>query len=238
MALKTALITGASRGIGKAIAVKLAAHGLNLVLLSRTKSDLDAVKSEIETGGASGSVLTLPCDILNVENIKSAVNEAIAKFEQIDLLVCNAGVGKFGNLAETTESDWDQMLNTNAKGSFLLAQQIAPPMVSRGDGQMIFVTSDVAKRTFATGAIYCASKFAQYAFASALRQELRPAGVRVSVIMPGLVASSFNDSDADSPEKATWLKPADVADAVMYIAAAPQHVLIDEITLHPVSQEV
>ncbi|MBX9689958.1 MAG: SDR family oxidoreductase [Candidatus Obscuribacterales bacterium] len=235
--MNTAMISGASRGIGRAIALELARKGWGLVLLSRSAGDLDRVGAEAGSAGAP-KVMCLPCDILHSANIEESVKKVQESFNSLDLLVCNAGVGKFSPVLESTETDWEQMMNTNAKGSFMLSKAIAPLMVQKKSGQIIFIASDVARRTFPNGSIYCASKFAQFAFASALRQELRAQGVRVSVIMPGLVASEFNDGKADADEKADWLKPADVAAAVGYIVDAPSHVLVDEITLHPLSQEI
>lgn len=233
--MKTAIISGASRGIGKAIALKLGREGCTFRLISRSTSELESLKSELETLGSIAQ--TFKCDISNVEEVEQCTAEILNSVENIDLLVLNAGVGSFAAVADSNVSDWDSMMSTNAKGSYLLSKQIAPRMIAAGDGQMIFIASDVSRRTFPNGAIYCASKFAQFAFASALRQELRPAGVRVSIIMPGLVASNFNGG-ADPSVSQDWLRPDDVADAVAYIANSPKHVLIDEITLHPVCQEI
>ncbi len=235
MAGKTALISGASRGIGEAIAYRLARDGFRVALLARSQLDLTRVANNIIRSG--GNAITFCVDLTNSYALEKQFDEIQYTLDRIDLLVCNAGAGKFQSALHSSLEDWDEQMNLNAKASFVLSKLVAVQMVQRRHGQIVFITSDAAKRTFPNGSLYCASKFAQHAYASALRQELRSAGVKVTVILPGLVASYFNSSTPDSMEKADWLKPDDVADAVAYAVSTPHNVIVDEIMLHPMSQD-
>lgn len=230
-----ALVSGASRGIGEAIARKLAQSNWKVGLLARSAQDLTRVANEITQSG--GEAFAFPVDVTDAAELEKQLVAVKTRLCEIDLLVCNAGSGKFAPALDMSAADWDEQMNLNAKASFVLTKLVAQEMVQRKKGQIVFITSDAAKRTFSNGSVYCASKYAQYAFASALRQELRPLGVRVTVLLPGLVASYFNNSAPDSDEKASWLKPSDVADAVAYAVSVPPNVIVDEITLHPVSQD-
>lgn len=234
--MKVALVSGASRGIGEAIARKLAKSGWNLMLIARNESDLENVAARIKSQNEV-SVLTRSCDVTNADSISDVVKETESSLGAIGLCICNAGIGKFKDINSFTESDWEQQLDINAKGSFLLARECAKSMIARKYGQLIFITSDAAKRTFPNGSVYCASKFAQYGFASALRSELKHHNIRVTIVMPGLVSSYFNDGSPNDQDKAEWLKPDDVAEAVNYISSTPPYVVVDELTLHPISQD-
>jgi NADP-dependent 3-hydroxy acid dehydrogenase YdfG len=135
-------------------------------------------------------------------------------------------------------AEWDRIFNVNVKGTFLVCKAAAPHFKLQGYGHIVGIASDVSKRTFATGAAYGSSKYAQDAVLSALRKEMRPYGVKVSTIYPGLVDTYFNDSHPGGPEtEKTHLRPLDVAQAVRYILEAPPHVVVDELMLHPLTQE-
>lgn len=235
MVVGNALVSGASRGIGEAISRRLAEAKWKVGLLARSERDLARVASDIQQAG--GDACSFPVDVTNAAELEQQFAAIKKQLGDIDLLVCNAGSGKFAHALDMSVQDWDEQMNLNAKASFVLTKFVAQEMVQRKRGQIVFITSDAAKRTFASGSVYCASKYAQYAFASALRQELRPQGVRVTVLLPGLVASYFNNSGPDSQEKASWLKPSDVADAVAYAVSVPPNVIVDEIMLHPASQD-
>ncbi len=233
--VRTALVSGASRGIGEAIALRLAKDGWQIGLMARNQADLTRVREQIEQAG--GKAADICIDLSDGQGMRERLDELRTRLGPIELLVCNAGTGKFISALDANADDWDTQMNLNARASFVLSQLVGAEMKERRQGHLVFITSDAAKRTFSNGSLYCASKYAQYAFASALRQELRPYGVKVSVLLPGLVASYFNDSSPQSAEKADWLQPSDVADAVAYAVSAPANVSIDEIMLHPMSQE-
>jgi len=159
------------------------------------------------------------------------------QFEKIEVMIKNAGYGVFGIAEEITVTDWDELFATNTKGTFLFCKALIPNMKERKEGHIINIASDVAKRTFAGGSLYCASKYAQEAFSSAIRKELRPFQVKVSVVYSGLVDSYFHADPQGSVNHDDWLKNEDMANAVQYIISQPKHVVIDELMIHPLSQD-
>jgi NADP-dependent 3-hydroxy acid dehydrogenase YdfG len=232
---KIAVVAGASRGIGRAIATQLAAAGAQVILLARNQSDLNQVVAEITEQGGSAAAFVL--DISDEQAVKSVFQQIIQQYQRIDILVNNAGIGEFYPVSETSASFWDEVMNTNVKGTFLCSKEAVIQMQKQGNGHIVSIASDVAKRTFANGALYCSSKYAQDAFSSALRKEVRKDGIKVSVVYPGLVDTYFNKSQPGNLENATHLKPDDIAASVLHILAAPKHVVIDELMIHPISQD-
>lgn len=230
--MKNILISGASRGIGEAIATNFAGKGYNLGLLARSKSDLEKLNQKL-----GNKHLILVTDITKEEEIKEASNLFLEKFGQIDVLVNNAGIGLFREVEKIDLEEWDKLMNVNVRGTFLLCKELIPQFKTQKMGHIISIISDVAKRTFAQGSLYCASKFAQDAFLSSTRSELRPFGVKVSNIYPGLTDTYFNDATPNQPNKAKYLKATDIANAVDYTLHTPANVVVDELILHPLFQE-
>lgn len=228
-------ITGASRGIGKALAMHLGAAGARLFLVARSQDELSRTVQEIRTAG--GNADALAGDIADESFVKQAIQAAIALYGGLDVVVNNAGFGIFKPAADITAEEWDQIFATNAKGTFLVSREAIPFMKSRGAGHIINVASDVAKRTFANGSLYCASKYAQDAFSMALRKEVRPLGIKVSVVYSGLVDSYFHADPQGDASHETWLKNDDMARAISFIINQPAHVVIDELMIHPLSQD-
>ena len=233
--MKTAIISGASRGIGKAIANTLAEAGMHVVLLARSYKDLQDVVQGITARGFRASAFEL--DILNENNLKIALETVINQGHTIDVLVNNAGVGKFKSITNTSTQEWDEVMDTNVKGTFLLTQAILPYMQAQKSGHIITIASDVARRTFANGALYCASKYAQDAFTLALRQEVHAYNIKVSTVYPGLTDTYFNNQTPSLEINYDKLQANDIAEAVKYIYNAPAHVVVDELVLHPLSQQ-
>lgn len=225
-----AIITGASRGIGAASAKALSAQGYRLGLVARNESDLKALQAQLQTES-----LCLTGSVDDSGFVEKAVKATLEAFGGLDLVVLNAGMGTFGELEQTSEKAFDTMMSVNVKGSFLFARA-ALPFMARGS-QFIFIASDVSKRTISGGSVYCASKYAQHAIADALRKEVRPRGIKVGVIYPGMTATNFANGDPREAHKRSWLQPEDIAGAIQYMASAPEHVTIDEILLHPTEQE-
>lgn len=233
--VKNALVTGASQGIGRATALLLASSGWKVTLTARSVDTLEKAAEEARKKG--GIALVEPCDLTRTEEVEALARRLEAKDEALDLLVLNAGVGVFKPFEELTEQDWTFVMDVNLKGTTFLAQKLLPLLKRGTTPRLIVITSDVARRTFSGGSLYCMSKYAQDALVHTLRKELRPAGVRVSVIMPGLTDTSFGGSEAGAPHKAEWLRPDDLARSVAFIAAAPSHVVIDEMMVHPFCQD-
>ena len=232
---KIAVVAGASRGIGRAIATQLAAAGAQVILLARNQSDLNEAVAEITKEGGLATAFVL--DISDEQAVKSVFQQIIQQYKRFDILVNNAGIGEFYPVSETSASFWDEVMNTNVKGTFLCSKEAVIQMQKQGVGHIVSIASDVAKRTFANGALYCSSKYAQDAFSSALRKEVRKDGIKVSVVYPGLVDTYFNKSQPGNPANASHLKPEDIAASVLHILAAPKHVVIDELMIHPISQD-
>ena len=229
------VITGASRGIGKAIACKLASPQNQLALIARNATDLQDIINELHDIGCHA--IAFSGDVTDEKKVAEIVAHVEEYFGHIDVLINNAGVGLFRELEEITVEEWDTVMDTNVKGTFLFCKSIVPMMKQRGKGHIISITSDVSRRTFATGALYCASKHAQDALLAALRKEVQPFGIKVSSILPGLTDTYFNDTEQGHEKKQDWLKAIDIAEAVVYVMNAPEYVVIDEIMLHPVVQQ-
>lgn len=231
---KTAIVTGASRGIGKEIAIRLGNEGMNIVLAARSLTDLEKVQQELNKLNIKS--LAVATDISKEEEVTHLFDKAVSTFGQVDVAINNAGMGVFKPVEELSVTEWDKMMEVNVRGTFLLTKAVIPHMKQRKSGTIINVASDVSKRTFPNGSAYCASKYAQHAFADAVRKEVLPAGLKVSSIYPGLVDTYFGETEQGTDEKQEWLKPKDIANAVAYILQAPDYVVIDEITIHPTMQ--
>jgi NAD(P)-dependent dehydrogenase (short-subunit alcohol dehydrogenase family) len=229
-----AIITGSSRGIGKAVAKKLAQLGAAVSLCGRDSRALEAAAREM--GEFSSNVLALPADVTNSKDISSLVQATEEKLGPITILVNNAGIGNpgFGPLQEKSESDWDLVLDTNLKSVFLVSRAVAPLMIRRRRGDIINISSLAGKNTFAGGGLYCASKWGLQGLAGCMAEDLRAYGIRVSVICPGSVATEFSGRGPKDPVKV--LTPEDVAHAVAMLALQGPQSFISEVHLRPVSK--
>ncbi|AST05528.1 short-chain dehydrogenase [Anoxybacillus flavithermus] len=226
---QVAIVTGASRGIGLAIAHKLAEQGMQLVLIG-SSSDIHRVGEQLK------DVKTFQVDVSNEQQMNEVVEATIAAFGRIDLLVNNAGIGVFKSVEETTVEEWKRLFEVNVQGVFIGTKAVLPQMKKQRSGTIITVSSDVGRYTIANGSAYTATKYAVQGFSGSVAQEVRPYGIRVGTINPGMVDTYFANSTQGLPEKAEWLKAEDVAEAVVYMASAPKHMLVDEIVLHPLIQ--
>ena len=233
--MKVAIITGASRGIGRALALKMAEEGFVVANIARNTEDLASLKNEISENG--GTARSFPLDISNEDQVNDAVSKIIDEFGRIDVLVNNAGFGVFKHADQLSADEWSTVMDVNAKGTFLLSKAVIPHMKKAGRGHIIGVATDVSKRVIENGSLYCASKYAQDAFLGALRKEVRKDNIKVSTIYPGLVDTYFHGKSTGDDTQTEFLNPSDVANAVVYIATAPAHVVIDELMIHPISQE-
>lgn len=234
---KTVIISGASRGIGRATAIRLAEHGANVVVTARNADELNQLVKEATEGHVQGKIVAVPGDVSNEADMANVVKTTLDQFHRIDVLINNAGFGIFKNVDELSVSEWDDVMNTNAKGTFVLTKAALPSMKSHGAGHIVVVASDVAKRTFAGGSLYTASKYAQEAFMGALRKEVRPFGIKVTGVYSGLVDSHFHAKGHGHETSKNWLKEEDMAESMLFIVSRPAHVVIDEFMVHPLEQE-
>jgi 3-oxoacyl-[acyl-carrier protein] reductase len=229
---KVALVTGASRGIGKAIAWKLASLGANLSLCGRDEESLRRTAHEIERAGVR--VHAQKADVTCSREVSALVRATEQELGPVAILVNNAGMGMFGPLQEKTEEDWDRALDTNLKSVFLVSRAVAPGMIARKSGDIINISSLAGKNTFAGGALYCASKWGLQGLTGCMAEDLRGFGIRVSAICPGSVATEFAGRGPKDPRKV--LTAEDVAHAVgMLVTQGPQS-FISEVHLRPVAK--
>ena len=236
---KTAVVTGAGRGIGRASCKALAAAGANIAAAARTQSDLDSLAAEIEKDG--GAVLTVAADVSREEDVERLRAETAARFKRADILVANAGVGKYGPLSSLSAADYDRMMNTNMRSCFLCARAFFPPMLEAGAGSLIFVASVAGLRGLPNESVYCASKCAQVAFAQSLDYEARERGVKVSVLAPGGVNTHFALGPGEGripgePKLAKMLDAEDVAAAVVFAATQPEKSRVFLLGMRPMSE--
>lgn len=232
---KITVISGASRGIGRAVALRLAREGHFVMLLARNAEEISELEFEIDQSG--GKALSFVADVTNEAQVNDVFAQIVRHFGRIDCVIANAGYGIFKSADDIGADEWDGVMETNVKGTFLLAKAALPHMKSAGSGHILGIASDVSKRTFATGSLYCASKYAQDAFLAGLRREVRQHGIKVSVVYPGLVDTYFHGRDEGDSYQEKYLRPSDIAAAVSYVIGAPPHVVVDELMIHPMSQE-
>ena len=214
---KTALITGATAGIGWACAVALAAEGANLVLTGRRQQRLDELSKMAKEKGA-GTVKSLAGDASDESIAQQCVDLAIKETGSLDILINNVGVGIYKNLADTSVEDYDTMVDSNVRSTFLFSRFAVPHMIEKKAGTILMISSMAGVYGFAGEAVYCATKFAQVGFAQALDRELRPHGIKVGAICPGGVKTEFalgTGRTAEGVAGSAMLEPEDVAGAVL-----------------------
>lgn len=219
MAKPVAVVTGASRGIGRAVAKRLAQE-YDIVAVARSTDQLEALANEIRAAG--GSCRSVPIDITDPAALEASLSGIDAQ-----VLVNNAGMGVLKPLLELTREQWMQMVNLNFNALFDVTRAIVPAMVARRSGHVVVIGSITGRSPFAGGTCYAATKAAANSFAESLMLELRDAGVKVSVVNPGSVSTSFSERDNSS-----WaLAAGDVAEAVASILATPPSVLVHRVEI-------
>ena len=228
---KVALVTGGSRGIGLAIARTLAAESAKVAITGRDDAHLASARRDIEAAGPA-RVETLRADVRRYSEIAGAIDATAARFGGLDILINNAGVGVFVNVAEMTPDEWSEVIDTNLTGVFNATHAAIPHFRRRGGGSIVNISSLAGKNSFATAAAYCASKAGLNAFSEALMQEVRYDNIRVSYIMPGSVATGF--SSGDPSKGADWkIAPEDVADVVLDLLLQNPRSLASRVELRP-----
>ncbi len=227
LADKTALVTGASQGIGRAIALQLAALGARVVLAARNQGKLEAVAAEIAASGAPAASLVQPVDMSSEASIKAAAQAALAECGVIDILVNNAGITRDGLLMRMKRADWDEVLSTNLTGTFLLTQALLSPMVRARSGRIINITSVVGQAGQAGQANYAASKAGLVGFTKSLARELGSRSITVNAVAPGYIATAMTEV-LDGKQRDAMLQHVplgragtdeDVAHAVAFLAS-------------------
>lgn len=240
---KTALITGATSGIGLATAQKAASLNYNIIITGRRLDRLLTLKTELEKSGVK--VLELCFDICNREATKQAWDGLPKEWKKIDLLVNNAGLAA-GNepINEGSWTDWEQMIDTNIKGLLTMSQLVVTGMIERKSGHIINLSSIAGSEVYANGNVYCATKHAVHALTKGMRIDLLPHNIKVSSISPGMVETEFSivryhgdKEKADNVYKGlTPLNAEDVADAIEFMITRPAHVNVNDMLLMPTRQ--
>jgi 3-oxoacyl-[acyl-carrier protein] reductase len=234
LAGQVALITGASSGIGLAIAHTLLNEGADLVVVARRPERLQALADEAQKNGRRCAVVV--GDVREEETATRAVQTATQQLGRLDILVNNAGIGRYADLVETSVDDYDAMMDTNMRSTFLFTRHVVPTLLERKTGVIINIASMAGVTGFAGEAVYCATKFAQVGFTQALDRELRPHGIKVGVVCPGGVKTEFAIGTGRTEEGVSasgMLEAEDVAAAALLIATQPQHARITEIRMRP-----
>lgn len=241
---KTALITGASSGIGKAIALRLASESYNLIITGRRKEKLDLLASDIKKQ-YNIEVKCLNFDIRNKLEVDKSIDSLGEQAKKIDLLVNNAGLAVgISEIQEGIVDDWERMIDTNIKGILYITRKISPLMVEKSSGHIINISSIAAKEVYPGGNVYCASKHAVDALTKGMRIDLLKHNIKVSSIAPGMVETEFSlvRFKGDSERAASvynGFKPLlaeDIADALVYIVSRPKHVNINDMLIMPTAQ--
>jgi NAD(P)-dependent dehydrogenase (short-subunit alcohol dehydrogenase family) len=228
LAGKTALVTGASRGIGRAIALQLAGLGAELLLVARDEPALDAVRRQIASDGGSANIL--PCDITSSAAV-AALSAHIDSSGGCDILINAAGIGRIGApVQEMPIADFDAVLATNLRAPFLLMRAVVPHMIARGGGHIINISSLAGQGPLANGAAYAASKWALNGLSYSAAEELRAHNIRVSVIAPGSVNTEFGRGGKDTSK---MLQPEDVANVAAMLVTQPPQAFISEVRMRP-----
>jgi NADP-dependent 3-hydroxy acid dehydrogenase YdfG len=242
--MKTALITGATSGIGKAIALRLAKEKFALILTGRRKERLELIKADIERDHET-KVRTLCFDVREYGQVETAINSLPEEWKNIDVLVNNAGLAAgLDPIHSASLSDWDEMIDTNIKGLLYVTRVVSPGMVARKSGHIINLGSISGKMVYPNGAVYCASKHAVKALTEGMRMDFLPYGIRVTEIGPGAVETEFSlvrfKGDQQRADKVysgfTPLVANEIAEAVYFAVSQPPHINIQDMLIMPTAQ--
>src|ERR1700726_3844858 len=227
-----ALVTGGGRGIGRAIAARLASLGAAVAVCGRDANALNDVGAEL--AGLGGRVFSHVADVTRAADVAAFVAKTESALGPISILVNNAGIGVFGPAHEKSEKDWDRVLNTNLKSVFLVSKAVAPSMISRKSGDIINISSLAGVNAFKGGGLYCASKWGLQGLSACMAEDLRGYGIRVSTICPGSVATEFSGTSPKDPAKV--LSPEDIAHAVETIVTQKPKSFISQLQIRPLSK--
>ncbi len=223
-----AIITGASKGIGRAIALTLSKEGVNIVLASRNPELLSMTQKDITESG--GKAISIPTDVTSENSVQNLIFETQKRFGRIDILINNAGVGVFSNVVDLKLEEYESMMNVNVKGVFLCSRAVLPGMMKQRRGEIINIASLAGKNSFAGGSVYSATKWGLIGFARSLMLEVREYNIRVVTISPGSVNTGFSSKERDEPQ---IIQPEDVAETVLFALTMPNRVNVSEIDIRP-----
>ncbi len=230
------LITGATRGLGRSLAVELAARGSRLCLLARGASDLRQLAQQLRDEH-NITIHELPCDLSDSAQIYATLGAFQEQHGTPDVIVNNAGIGGYKPFAEFTAEELDQIIDINLRGVLHLTRAVLPTMLDRGSGQVINIASDLSDRPLANMVAYAASKFALRGFSLSLMREVKDRGIKVSLINPGFLDTAFHGEAHGERPAQSALKPDQLARVVVDVICQPGYQMIDELTVHAQHQD-
>lgn len=239
---KTALITGATSGIGKATARVFAQHNINLILCGRRNERLQALKAELQK---TTQVHTLSFDVRDKDEVMQQIHTLPTHFQNIDILINNAGNAHgLDSIQNGNVDDWDAMIDINVKGLLYVSKAVIPAMLKQGSGHIINIGSVAGKEVYPNGNVYCASKFAVDALSQGMRMDLYKNNIKVSAINPGMVETEFSlvrfKGDADKAKQVyngvQALTAHDIAECIWFVVSRPSHVNIADLLVFPAAQ--
>ncbi|AXG75132.1 3-ketoacyl-ACP reductase [Flavobacterium arcticum] len=224
---KNALITGAGKGIGKAVALALANEGVNIILLSRTKNSLEEVATAVEKTGVKAFVVT--ADVADINAVNDAVSKALAAFGSIDILINNAGIGKFGKFLDLDPTDWEGIIKTNLMGVYYTTRAVLPGMIKQQGGDIINISSTAGQKGNAATSAYSASKFGVMGLTESLMQEVRKHNIRVTALTPSTVATDMAiDLNLTDGNPESVMQAEDIAEVIIAQLKLNKRVFIKE----------
>jgi 3-oxoacyl-[acyl-carrier protein] reductase len=226
---KAAIVTGASRGIGRAVALTLARNGAGVSLAARTETQLKELESEIATFGGEAAVF--PTDVGREEDVIALVRDTVERFGRLDVLVNNAGLGLFGPLETTTAEQWDLLMAVNARGPFLLCREAIPYLRQQESSFIVNVSSVVGYRGYVNQSAYGASKHALLGMTKALAKEVQKDGIRVHAICPGGVDTDLVRDARPDLDPAVLMQPQEIADIVLFLVTRRGNAVIDQVNV-------
>ena len=227
--MKVAVITGGSKGIGYAVAESLLKEGYCVAITSRTIESANEAASKLV---AHGDVLAIEADVKDYQSQQEAINLVLEKWGQIDVLIANAGIGNFGSIEELSLDDWHETIDTNLTGVFY-SIKASLDAIKKTKGYIITISSLAGTNFFEGGSAYNASKFGLTGFTQAVMLDLRKHGIKVSTIMPGSVATYFNDHEPDENKNSWKIQPEDLGELVVSMLKMPARTLPSKIEIRP-----
>jgi len=226
---QVALVTGAGRGIGRAISLALGDAGCHVAALARSLDEIEETASLIRDNGRRAAAIR--CDVASPEGITQAHREAVETLGPIDILVNNAGFFVLRPILQTSLADFEQTMAVNLRATFLLTQAVLPSMIERGRGTILNTASTSSKRWYVGQGAYCAAKHGVLGFTKVLAEEMRPHNIRVSAICPGGVNTRMVQEERDDIVPEEWMDPEDIGRVAVFLATLPPKAAIDEVVV-------
>ena len=233
---ETVLVTGASRGLGAALAQVLLLRGYRVVMAARGEAELQR-RAEALRAQHGERVGWIGVDLARPDAIAAFAAAVLERFGAVDVLINNAGIGSYKPLLEWSASEVAECINVNLLAPMLLSRAFLPGFIARRKGLIVNVASDLARRPLANMAPYVASKFGLLGFSGSLLREVKAHGVKVTSVLPGIVDTAFNGAQEGSKQDTWALPPAALAERITELLELPEHMVVDEITLHPMQQD-